>query len=142
MGLCYSKLLFLQAVPELDTLTWAMKAEKLTVVELDEAVRAKTDAQMCARNQLEALVPVEVATLLEQAFLASLRDEGPVPEADACDRCRREGRLLGRLARHFKQAWGGDRMPARTVSQKQRRKYPRCCFPACSGRSEHPRLRC
>ena len=137
MGLSYSKLLLLQAVPELDTLSWAMKAEKLTVVELDEAVRARTDAQMCARNQLEALVPVEVATLLEQAYLASLRDEGPVPEAAESDRSRREGRLLARLARNFKKAWGGDRMPARTVSQKQRRKYPRCCFPACSGRSVH-----
>jgi len=28
-------------------------------------------------------------------------------------------------------------MPARTVSQKQRQKYPRCCFPGCSRRSAH-----
>ena len=140
MGLNYSKLLLLRAVPQVDTLSWAMKAEKLTVVELQEAVRVKADAQMSARKVFEAWVPRSVAVLLEQAFLASFLAEVPAEEAgEAGPRCPHclDGAFLGKLARHFLLAWGGDRMPARTVSQKQRRRFPRCCFPGCSRRSCH-----
>jgi len=143
MGLNYSKLLLLRAVPQIDTLTWAMKAEKLTVVELKEAVQVKADAQMSALKVFEAWVPRSVAVLLEQGFLASFLAEVPAEEAGAsaevgprCPHCL-DGAFLGKVARHFLVAWGGDRMPARTVSQKQRRKYPRCCFPGCSRSSAH-----
>jgi len=153
MGLAYSKLLLLRAVPEVETLNWAKRAEKLTVVELDQAVRARTDAQMSARKVFEAWVPRSVMVLLEQAFLSTFL--APVPEEGEQDgateterasppeqSCALDGCFLGKVARHFLAAWGGDVMPPKTVSQKQRKKYPICCFPGCSRSSCHPRLRC
>jgi hypothetical protein len=148
MGLTYSKLLLLRAVPEVETLNWAMKAEKLTVIELDQAVRAKTHAQMSARKVFEAWVPRSVMVLLEQAFLATflapvpdVAEEGGAKETENASpseqSCTLDGCFLGRMARHFLLAWGGEARHPKTVSQKQRKKYPICCFPGCSRSSCH-----
>ncbi|MFT3915590.1 MAG: HNH endonuclease signature motif containing protein [Anaeromyxobacteraceae bacterium] len=163
MGLTYSKLLLLKEVPQVDLLKMAQRAEKLTVIELREAIQAKADAQMSALKFFEARVPRSVAVLLEQAFQVSLMrrvpEERPTEESAPCvDGCEHDGKhgkdkgtpkppaeppaeprldgpFLGELARHFIQAWCNERTKPKTVSQKQRAKYRRCQFPGCSRRS-------
>ncbi|MFO0584551.1 MAG: HNH endonuclease signature motif containing protein [Anaeromyxobacter sp.] len=137
MGLTYSKLLLLKEVPQDEILELAKQAETLTVVELKEAVQQKADAQMSASKRFRAWVPRRVAVLLEQAFLASLALPVTPEEAQTPQSCTLDGVFLVKLADHFLMAWGGDRMPPKTVSQKQRAKYHRCCFPGCSRRSAH-----
>jgi hypothetical protein len=136
-GLNCSKLLLLKEVPQDEILELAKQAEALTVVELKEAVQAQSDAQMSASKRFRAWVPRRVALLLEQAFLASLALPVPPEEAESPQSCTMDGPFLEKLANHFLAVWGGDVMPPKTVSQKQRAKYPRCCFPGCSRRSDH-----
>ncbi|MFT3916485.1 MAG: HNH endonuclease signature motif containing protein [Anaeromyxobacteraceae bacterium] len=125
----------LKEVPQVDLLQMAQKAEKLTVIELKEVVQGKLDAQMSALKIFEARVPRSVAVLLEQAFEVSLMKRVP-PEPDtALEDLRLDGAFLAELARHFIQAWCNERTKPKTVSQKQRARYPRCCFPGCSRRS-------
>jgi len=156
-GLGYSKLALVAALPEKDAAEFAAKAEKLTVVELREAVAAKLDAQMCAREVFEAWVPRGVAFLVEQALQAARKamKEEATQEAAACERCKEarrtkahsgchhghdepdDGACLGRLARHFNLVWGADVIPPRTISQKQRAKVKYCQFPGCTRRAVH-----
>ncbi|MFT3912847.1 MAG: HNH endonuclease signature motif containing protein [Anaeromyxobacteraceae bacterium] len=137
MGLSYSKLLLLKEVPQDQILEFAKRAETLTVVELKEAVQARTDAHMSASKRFRVWVPRRVALLLHQAFLASLALPVTPEEAERPQSATLDGAFLGKLADHFIAVWGGDVMEPKTVSQKQRAKYPRCCFPGCSRRSDH-----
>ncbi|MFO0584185.1 MAG: HNH endonuclease signature motif containing protein [Anaeromyxobacter sp.] len=137
MGLTYSKLLLLKEVPQSQILEMAKQAERLTVVELKEAVQGKKDAHMSALKRFEFWVPKRVAVVLEQAFMASFGVPAPPGEEERCRSCTLDGVFLGQLARHFLAAWGGELKSPKTVSQKQRARYHRCCFPGCSRRSAH-----
>ncbi|MFT3916801.1 MAG: HNH endonuclease signature motif containing protein [Anaeromyxobacteraceae bacterium] len=128
-GLSYSKLALVAALPEAERATLAADAQRLTVVEVREAVAAKLDAQMCARRELDVWVPKGVADLVELAIRAARKARN--------DLKRELGACYGDLARHFNAVWGAEVVPPRTLSQKQRSLMSRCQAPGCSGRAKH-----
>ncbi len=121
----YEKARLLAGVADFDSVNaWIRRTEGMTCAELERAVRATEDAQVCARGKFEVRMPVRVAQLLEAALRV-------VAEASVGSPGR--GECLALAMAHFWTVW--KRPPGRRATPSERirdRNGGWCTAPGCS----------
>jgi hypothetical protein len=121
----YEKARLLAGVADFDSVNgWIRRAEGMTCVELERAVAATEDAQVCARGKFEVRMPERVARLLDAALRAAAKVYG---------RWLDPGECLVLVAAHFVGTWGPLLARRSTPSRKvQERDGGWCTTPGCS----------
>ncbi|HEU4383354.1 MAG TPA: HNH endonuclease signature motif containing protein [Anaeromyxobacteraceae bacterium] len=121
----YEKARLLAAVADFDSVNeWIRRAEGMTCVELEQAVEATEDAQVCARGKFVVRMPVRVARLLEAALRVM---------AEASNGSPGRGECLALSMAHFWTVWKPPPGRRATPSQRIRdRNGGRCTVPGCS----------
>jgi hypothetical protein len=128
-GVSYERLRVLSRLPNGEIGGWAEKAKTVTVVSLRQAVDARDDAQMRARQVMGGWVPAGVATLLDGAIRVAQTLMGGLYGAGTC---------LVQVAQYFIEASKDLVNRGKTRSQKIReRDLGRCQCPGCSRRATH-----
>jgi hypothetical protein len=109
---------------------WIEKAQQMTVIELQRAVEAHRDAQMCAEKEIELRLPADVRALFSDACRAVRNAEQRWVPPSQC---------LVIIARHFIATWKRkQKSTARTRAMERDRWL--CTVPGCSkgaGHSHH-----
>jgi hypothetical protein len=108
---------------------WVGRAERMTCIDLRRKLQAKEEAQMCARGELGAWVPLRVRGLVALAFRAARTAAG----------CRLSpGECLVRIAEHFIEVWGPALQERPTPAKQVRdRDGGFCGAPGCSRAGGH-----
>lgn len=107
---------------------WVRKAEGMSCLALRRALDEGEQRQMCAREELELLVPARVADLLAAAFRAAEKKAG---------RHLTPGECLLQMASHFTSVWQGVVHQPSTPQRRARRRDEHCQVPGCSRMAAH-----
>ncbi len=127
-GLSLEKLRVLSRLPDREIPAWAERAKGMTCIALRRAVEGEVDRRMFGQGKLGAVVTRSTAVLLSEAIdtVRKLLDR----EAPA-------GECLALIAQHFMDVWEPVLKPAKTRSQKVRRRDVYCQVPGCKHRAAH-----
>ncbi len=122
-GLSYEKLRLLSRRPDDEVRAWTERAKTMTCVALRRELQAGRERQLRAHRRFAAAVPQSTALLLSAALDAVRK----LAHAQLSD-----GRCLAIVAAHFTETWKPHVNPARTPSQKARKRDRYCQVPGCS----------
>jgi hypothetical protein len=108
---------------------WIGRAEGMTCIALRREVETQSEAQMCARAELDLRVPRRVGLLLDAAIRAARAGAESLLTAAEC---------LERVAEHFIETWR-DALAERSTPQKRALARDRglCLMPGCSRSAVH-----
>ncbi len=126
----YEKARLVARVADEDTVgAWIERARTTTVLDLRSEIEAGDEAQMCARGELELVVPRRVRVLLDAVVRTARQAE---------KRWLKSGECLGIAADHFVATWEPIVPRRRTPHQKiLDRDAGRCQVPGCSRAAAH-----
>jgi hypothetical protein len=126
----YEKARLVARVANEDTLAaWIERARTTTALDLRREIETGEDAQMCARGELETVVPRRVRVLVDAVVRTARQAER---------RWLKSGECLGVAAEHFVATWESLLPRRRTPHQRiLERDRGRCQVPGCSRAAAH-----
>ncbi|HEX9052818.1 MAG TPA: HNH endonuclease signature motif containing protein, partial [Anaeromyxobacter sp.] len=126
----YEKARLVARAADEDTVgTWIARAQRTTALDLRRELEAAEERQMCARGDLEVVVPRRVRVLVDALVRAARQAE---------KRWMKSGECLAVAADHFVATWEPLVPRRRTRSQKVLdRDGGRCQVPGCSRAAAH-----
>ncbi len=108
---------------------WISRAERMPCIALAREIDAASEAQMCAREEMDVRVPVRVGALLHAAFRAARTASGRPLSRSEC---------IEAIARHFVDTWKPLVVTRNTVQKRVlARDRGFCQVPGCSRAAVH-----
>jgi hypothetical protein len=126
----YEKARLVARVADEDTIgAWIERARTMTALDLRRELEATEEKQMCARGELEVVVPRRVRVLVDAVVRTARQAE---------KRWMKAGECLAVAADHFVATWKALELRRRTRAQKVLdRDHGRCQVPGCSRAAAH-----